>query len=566
MRRATEDFAEQVAGEVHRMQDVAPGRSWRRVADSFLDYLGARSLDNPQLAGKDARIACESAAAAAVGALALSVGRAGHPHVFIEYTGTGVPYGGGRAAEKPDGVAARSWLDPFFLAFVARLSDEHRQLFVEAAPTLQGAERRPDVVLPHALLAYVYGESEQAGGLSADARVALIDALLEGLGDGTDSPGHRAALVTLRAVAAGDREGFQRALAEQLERYRQRYVGPVAGDPAPRTLLPLDAIALAAMAERWNGWPVAIESDYLPAALVEGFRLPGPRVLGFGRLKRSEAALAVGPVVVDRPAHPYAGQVMVHQEGAASELARFRDPDQKPVHVTRALTELMRGQVTAFLERSALDPDGRDPRQWETLRTGAEAGGAAFLLARGAPGTEHEVTVAGTTRLLPACAGSYGPGVGHWKQAVALALITGARRQLADCVLVTPEFFTVGCYFGPVDAYGAALHDYLRGVDPVPAVTKAFTVCAEHERGLYLAPPVTLLSQLVEGDREGFALALIDALEAHREHYTVGELPVEPDALLDLDILALACHAHRIGWRVPVSSPYLPAGLLGRAG
>ncbi|WP_157531907.1 MULTISPECIES: immunity 49 family protein [unclassified Kitasatospora] len=569
MSSTVENFAERVGGEVHRMQnDESPAWGWEMVAESFLDYLGARSVGNPELAGKDARIACESAAAAAVGALALSAGRAGHPHVFIEYTGTGVPYGDGRKSEDLGGVAAHSWLDPFFLAFVAELSDEYGELFVAAAPRLRGQEQRADVVLVHALLAYVYGEAEQAEGLSAGGQVAVIDALVEGLGEGTDQPGHRAALATLRAVAAGDRAGFHRALAGQLAWYRQRYAVPVDGDPAPRTLLPFDAIALAAMAERWNGWPVAVESGYLPAALVGGFRSAGPRVLGFGREKQVEAvaALAAGPVVVDRPAHPYAEEAgrLVHEAYAQRELAKFRDPEQKPLHVMRALTGLMRGQVLRFLEQSALDPSGRDPRLWEALRIGAEAGGAAFRLARGVPGTEYEVTVAGTTRPLPACTGSYGPGAGHWKQAVALALVTGDRQQLADCVLVTPEFFTVGCYFGPVDAYGAALHDYLRGVDPVPAVTKAFTVCAQHERGLYLAPPVMLLSQLVEGDREGFALALADALEAHREHYTVGELPVEPDALVDLDILALACHAHRMGWPVPVRSPYLPEGLFGR--
>ncbi|WP_405017133.1 immunity 49 family protein [Kitasatospora sp. NBC_00070] len=567
---AVENFAERVGGEVHRMQhDESPAWGWELVADSFLDYLGARSVDSPELAGKDARIACESAAAAAVGALALGVGRAGQPHVFIEYTGTGVPYGEDRKAEEPGEVTAHAWLAPFFLAFVARLSDEHDELFVAAAPPLRGREQRADVVLVHALLAYVYGGGEPSDELSSDDRVAVIDGLVEELGEGTDRPGHRAALCTLRAVAAGDRAGFRQALARQLECHRQRYAGPAGDDPAPRTLLPFDAIALAAMAERWNRWPVEVESDYLPAALVGGFRQPAPRVLGFGRRKRADAlaALAAGPLVVHRPGHPYAEEAgRLIQEGCARrELAKFRDPEQKPQHVMRALTGLMRGQVLGFLERSVLDPDGRDPRQWEMLRIGAEAGGAAFRLARGVPGSAYEVTVAGTTRRLPACTGSYGPGAGHWKQAVALALITGERRQLADCVLVTPEFFTVGCYFGPVDAYGAALHDYLRGVDPVPAVTKAFAVCAEHERGLYLAPPVKLLSQLVEGDRAGFALALADALEAHREHYTVGELPAEPDALVDLDVLALACLVHRMGWPVPVSSPYLPVGLFRRA-
>ncbi|MEU6682964.1 Imm49 family immunity protein [Streptomyces sp. NPDC046832] len=36
----------------------------------------------------------------------------------------------------------------------------------------------------------------------------------------------------------------------------------------------------------------------------------------------------------------------------------------------------------------------------------------------------------------------------------------------------------------------------------------------------------------------------------------------DPDAAVDLDFLALACHARRRGWAVRVASPYLPQGLL----
>jgi hypothetical protein len=38
----------------------------------------------------------------------------------------------------------------------------------------------------------------------------------------------------------------------------------------------------------------------------------------------------------------------------------------------------------------------------------------------------------------------------------------------------------------------------------------------------------------------------------------VADRPSDPDAALNLDILALTCHARRRGWEIRVSSPYLP--------
>ncbi|WP_432705890.1 immunity 49 family protein [Actinoallomurus iriomotensis] len=71
-----------------------------------------------------------------------------------------------------------------------------------------------------------------------------------------------------------------------------------------------------------------------------------------------------------------------------------------------------------------------------------------------------------------------------------------------------------------------------------------------------------LFSQLVEGDEESFNLALLDALEAHRDHYRVADRADESDAAINLDILALTCHARRRGWNIRVTSPYLPPRLL----
>ncbi|MFE6591926.1 immunity 49 family protein [Streptomyces sp. NPDC057781] len=111
-------------------------------------------------------------------------------------------------------------------------------------------------------------------------------------------------------------------------------------------------------------------------------------------------------------------------------------------------------------------------------------------------------------------------------------------------------------------AYREALHAYLKGVDPEPAAQRALEQDEKAKDWGFAMPPAVLLSQLVEGDEESFNLALADALEAHRAYYQVADRADDPDASVNLDVLALACHARRRGWDIRVESPYLPQSLL----
>lgn len=611
---ALEGFAGRIAGDVRMMgHDQRPAGGWQLIAESLVEYAAARSVTHPELTDADARIAIESAASAAVGAVALAAGRS--CRVWIDYTGTGVehdaPVPGSTAPIRP-----HIWLEAFLLAYVAGTSDEHGVLFAETAPPLAGQESRPDVALIHALMIYVYGHAENRpepkphpgqgpgpGAVSLPGLIPELDPDLDpGIGMGPDveplseavraeligaicdrvdpdpTLGHqyRAALVSLRALASGDRDGFVKALAAQVERHRA--VESSYARPTLSGLLPMDAIALAAMAVRWHEWALPIETGYLPRGPVSGFRPPRGRVGPYGHDKRPDAvaALAAGPLEVDRPAHPYAlnsaddgtddgADISSFANYVAGELALFNDPDTDPGRVARGLKQVMRGRLWLFLQRVAGDPEGRDPGLPELLRTATEAGAGALRLARAPQGTLLPVSIAGTARNLPAGPGPAGEP-GFWKDAIALALITGDRASLAACVLVEPSFFAAAAHPTDITAYGAALHDYLRGVDPVPAVDRALAVAAAYEHTRRPAPPVVLLSQVVEGDREGFALALVDTLERHREHYSTGELSETHHAVLDLDVLALVCHVRRMGWHVPVSSPYLPEGVqIGRA-
>ncbi|MFE9410757.1 Imm49 family immunity protein [Streptomyces sp. NPDC006704] len=505
-------------------------------------------------------------------------------------------------------------MDGLYLAVLAQASDHNADIFTMGAVPWRGHEGRADVALVHALMAYVFAHEEGTGGAPTPGPVrevekcALIDMVVATLGEGDDLPGHRAALATLRALAVGDENSFVRCLAAQLEQHRSRALsgtggvpdatgdlgvteapgvtegtgvagdmGAAGGSAAPRGLLPLDAMALMALAHRRQGWGVGVESGYLPRAVVTGFAPARPRVGAYGRDKRADAvaALTEGPLEVERPPHPLAARatdLAWYDVCAAREMARFHDPDEDPKALTRDLTSLMSDQRRRFLAWATFDPDEPNkPGQWESrwkedaireaLLLGAEAGAGALRVARAEPGTEVEVSVGGTTRTLPAWRGSYRPHPHQWQQATALALVVGARGPLADCVLIEPEFFDEGERPSPGGAYCVALHDYLRGVDPEPATDRAVASLDRAAGAAFLPPPILLLSQLVQGDRQGFVLALADALEEHREHYAVGKRGEDPEAAVNLDVLGLACHAHRIGWSIPLRSAYLPGGL-----
>ncbi|MFE3455940.1 Imm49 family immunity protein [Nocardiopsis aegyptia] len=68
----------------------------------------------------------------------------------------------------------------------------------------------------------------------------------------------------LRVLLGGEPALFEQALAEHLVRYRES----VSQDAPPRSLLPVVAIALAALAVQVHGWDLEVRSGYLPQALL----------------------------------------------------------------------------------------------------------------------------------------------------------------------------------------------------------------------------------------------------------------------------------------------------------
>ncbi|WP_264159553.1 immunity 49 family protein [Actinomadura rudentiformis] len=71
-------------------------------------------------------------------------------------------------------------------------------------------------------------------------------------------------------------------------------------------------------------------------------------------------------------------------------------------------------------------------------------------------------------------------------------------------------------------------------------------------------PRVVLLDRLAADDQAGFDKAMAEALDLYRQYYSVGDRVDDPDGLIWIDALGLACAAFDRGWQVGVETDYLP--------
>ncbi|MER6746678.1 immunity 49 family protein [Streptomyces fungicidicus] len=564
---AREDFVNRIGRQIRSMSKA--GRmstyEWQSIAEEFIDYLGALSVETPGLDTPEAKAVLKDASEAAAGAVAYA---AYHPHcsfqVFLEYVNFGMGYDPGEDAPA-ESVTPGEWIDALCLAVLQDKAKWHGEAFHFARQKFaERAQGTPAGELATGLMALVLDDTgdDEEYPPSAQAKLAALDAALNRLRLRADETGQNLldrpdgeALKALRALAAADRAAFDSALAGLLIAHTTLH-GPGA---SPRSLLPLVPIALAALAHRIHDWAPAVHTHYLPHALVTGFEGRGPRVGAFGRNRSSAAAAALtaGPLVVDRPA---CDRALNPESEALFEqyTQKAITPQDGEVLAARRLGSAMRDQELLFKWRVGNSADVTDA-QLANLRLASQLGAALFRIALAEPGTEAEVRVAGRNLRYPASRGETG-GAAGWEKATAFALITGVREDLAPLVLTGPEF--AGKDGSAYTAYRQALHAYLTGVDCELAAERALQEAGKAEDWGFFPRPAVLLSQLVEGDEASFNLALADALEAHRDHYQVADRADDPDAAIDLNVLALACHARRRGWEILVESPYLPQRLL----
>ncbi|MEU7072704.1 immunity 49 family protein [Streptomyces narbonensis] len=563
---AREDFTNRIGRQVHSMSRA--GRmatyEWQSIADAFLDYLGALSIERPDLDTAEARAALKDASVAAVGAIAYA---AYHPHctfnVFLEYVNFGMSYDPGDDAPEEQ-VTPGEWIDALCLSVLRDKAMWHGEEFTFARRKFaEEAKGTPIGELATGLTAVVLDDAGDGQyPPSTRTKLAAVDAALDRIRSRAAETGeplldqpNGLALRTLRALAAEDRQGFDAGLAELLVRQSALH-GPAA---SPSSLLPLVPIALAAIAYRTHGWVPAVDTDYLPHALVTGFETRGPRVAGLGRNRRPDAVaeLAAGPLVVERPACEREGIARIEAMYEDHLQEAFTSVEGKPLSVGM-LGSVLGDQERLFKWRAGNAGDVTDA-QLATLRLASQVGAALFRIALAEPDTEVEVSIGGRSLRYPAKRGAEA-GAGYWQNATAFALITGVREDLAPLVLTGPAFARPDG--SACTAYREALHAYLTGAEPEAAAERALQEAERAKDWGFAMPPAVLLSQLVDGDEESFNLALVDALEAHRAYYEVADRADYPEVSVNLDVLALACHARRRGWAIRVESPYLPQYLL----
>ncbi|MGW0749756.1 hypothetical protein [Streptomyces sp. NPDC002587] len=214
----------------------------------------------------------------------------------------------------------------------------------------------------------------------------------------TCQPEHRAALSALRALAAGDRPGCDRAPTALLEHHRARH----SAEAVPRAALPA---AARRHHPRVAGAPArrVVERDRLrppPGG-------PGPLLRGRGTAGCARTAAGSAPTPWRRwpRSRSRSADLDQYDEYARQQWAEFSGADTDTGGITGLLLELTGRELRRFRLRAAVDPQGRDERQREALLSAAEAGAGALSLMRAEPGTEVDVAVGGTTRRLTATGG-----------------------------------------------------------------------------------------------------------------------------------------------------------------
>ncbi|MFF7033606.1 Imm49 family immunity protein [Streptomyces griseus] len=282
---ASEDIVGRAAGRWHGMRydDPAPRRMAEAAAE-LLDHVAARTGRGAVL-DEVARAALRTAAECRLGELSVGCFPDGDQEIPFPLIGEQLStedMSFGAAIGHPGAAApsARTWLDTFAVCLVSGLvldwqrviglllRNDYAPAIHEGVPysPLTSASDPADLAAMDALCLYL---REAEGHLprhwptvplrrpDADERQRAAAALDVA---GAPTPDQR----LLRILLDDEQPVFEAALADRLDSYRESQ-GP---DSAPRTLLPLDALALAALAVQAHGWELGVRSRYLPPELL----------------------------------------------------------------------------------------------------------------------------------------------------------------------------------------------------------------------------------------------------------------------------------------------------------
>ncbi|MER7690512.1 Imm49 family immunity protein [Streptomyces sp. NPDC097610] len=282
--QALEDIDGRTFGHWHGLRyDSLSIKGIQAMGDELLDYVGALTLQDPALESVPGRVALRTAAECALGVLTLGTCPNGDFEVFFPLIGrelSSEDFAFGDAVDQAP--TAGTWVDTFALSVITGLiweqermigpllKEDYAPMFHSGLPysPLNSVSDPAELAEMDALSFYLHlVETSRSPWVApgvppvrkpeAEERATTAARLDEA---GTLTLDQR----LLRVLLDDDQAAFERALTRRLLEHRDG----AGADPAPKTLLPVEAVALAALAVHAHGWELNVHSDYLPAGLL----------------------------------------------------------------------------------------------------------------------------------------------------------------------------------------------------------------------------------------------------------------------------------------------------------
>ncbi|MEU3649146.1 immunity 49 family protein [Lentzea sp. NPDC034063] len=240
-----------------------------------------------------------------------------------------------------------------------------------------------------------------------------------------------------------------------------------------------------------------------------------------------------------------------------------------------ALSAARRRALTRFEHLTALDPAASEEETWQAAVLASETANAVF--ARTSKSEDFVPYRLGDREYrLPVLGPNHHATPVDWLTAAWLAIITRSEQRVAElCAVGKYTLLGSGAkveeYVGPwVDT----MQRHLRGDQVPPALLESVIDLTDPRRARFASsdfmllvayPPVNVLFRVLRGGPEDFTDALVQATEAHRDHWRQAGFADNPDGFVSLAVLAVAIRGRDNGFPVEVESGYLPENLLSGA-
>ncbi|AWW36087.1 immunity 49 family protein [Streptomyces cadmiisoli] len=282
IREASEDIDRRARGRWHWLRHGGLSlKGLGEMRDELLDHVAARTVDDPALDAAHTRTVLRTAAECALGVLSLGAFPNGDFEVPLPLVGERLSSEdlsfGDAVDQAPTTV---TWVDAFALCVVSGLVREQQRVIglllrTDYAPAvrdgvpyspLESRSSPAGLAEMDALCGYL---TPARGHLPRDRpSVTLCKPDADERGEGVRRLDAAGPLTPdqrlLRVLLKDDRTTFEEALARRLVQYREK----MAADAAPRSLLPVGTVALAALAVQVHGWELGVRSGYLPDVLL----------------------------------------------------------------------------------------------------------------------------------------------------------------------------------------------------------------------------------------------------------------------------------------------------------